>query len=1376
MCKTLKAIFSFLIFGALNFLFAQESKVITPHHSPSLRFTENKGQWESNILFSSQMDGGAMFIEPNCISFNFYDKKKFRDVHLSSVRKEKVKHSKISGHAFKVLFEGCNENPKIEKLQQGIDYENFYIGKDKRKWKSDVKNYHQVWMRDLYPKIDYEIFTAVNGFKYNFHVGAGGDPSKIKLKYVGVDKIRLKDSALVIKLAFNEIVEQKPYAYQFIKGKLKVVPCMYKLSNNTLSFDFPKGYDANYELIIDPILVFSAQIGVVADNFGMTATFDAAGNLYSGGMVFNVGYATTPGAYDVSFNNVAGYGRTDVFITKYSPNGNSLIYSTYIGGSGTEVASSLIVDNSNNLCLYGATSSPDFPMLSNSAYSTFNGGPTIGFTSNGSIFCGGTDIYISKLSANGQSLIASTYYGGTGNDGVNYLTTTYNDFVDPSFNPCTSNFASTAYDSLQTNYGDQFRGEIQIDAQNNIYVTSSTRSSDIPMTSGFDNTINGGQDAIVAKFNSNLSGLIYSNFIGGSQNDCGNGLYINKNNEVYVTGGTCSGNLQGTAGGHLPTYQGGKCDGFVYRINSSGNAIVNATYVGTNDYDVSFFVTGDKNGKVFVYGQSYGNMPVQAAPTSTSGIYSNPGRHQFVRAYRSNLNSIYFSTVIGSKLSGVDISPSAFAVDNCSNIYLSGWGGGIITNTVAMNNMPLLNPIVNPANNYTFSTTTGYDFYLMALDSNATNLLFGSYFGGNSTEEHVDGGTSRFDPTGKIYQSVCAGCQGADDFPLSPNAWPCPTATNNCPNQNPSSNCNNGVFKINFGLNMAVSAINTNTLSGCAPLTVNFTNVYTPTVAGSSYTWNYGNGQTNTTVTNPVFTYTNPGTYTVSLIIFDPTSCNKTDSAFTYITVLPRPTVAFTPSYSPCSNTVAIINNSTGTLSANPFVWNWGDATPTLSANSPTHTYGSTGVYTISLIATGANGCTSTATQTVSLFNFNPSVSSAIMCEGATATLNALGGTSYTWTPATGLSNSLIANPASSPSVTTGYTVTVLNNSTGFPCTSTLTTTVVVNPRPDAGFNYTMNPCGGGVSFFDTSLVNIASWKWYLAPNITSTVQNPYNFYSTGGTYTIALAISNAFGCTDSITKVITVQTPPPMSVNNGSTICKGNPANLFASGGNSYTWTPATGLSATNIANPVSTTTASTNYSVIITTSNNCSFMLTTFVNVFNLSNVPIAALASPTSVVKGNSSTLTYTGDPGAGVSWFPSASVNPKTGYSVIATPDRPTTYTVIAQNGACKETLYVFVDVFLPGCIEGDAFIPNTFTPNGDGQNDILYVRGLKVDEVYFAVYNRWGEMVFETTDKTKGWDGIYKGRPADVGVFGWYLKVKCYNGEETFKKGNVTLIR
>lgn len=1355
-----------LVFVLASALKAHDG-VVKPYVNPGLTFTENKGQWQSHILFRAGLDGGALFMEKGKLTYHFYDKAKARRFHGKKAIQNSPENDQIKGHAFHMIFEGCNMNHGIQKQQQGTFYENFFLGNDKTKWQSDVKNYHQIWYKDLYTNIDYEVTTAVNGIKYNFYVKPGGDPDNIKLKYVGVNTIQLVKGKLVIKPEVNQLIEQEPYAYQNIDGKIVKVECRFSLRNKTISYEFPNGYDKTKELIIDPLLIFAAQSGSTADNFGMSATYDAQGNLYSGGTVFNIGYPTTPGAYSTSFFGPMYYGNTDVVITKYNSVGTNLLYSTYFGGNYTEGVNSMIVDGNNNLCFYGATSSLNMPTTPGAYDATFNGGSFLFFYYNGLRFHNGTDIYIAKFNNAGTSLLASTYIGGSDNDGINHTDQYTSSFIVQATPPTPGNITvfQPDYDSLMTNYGDQSRGEIMVDKLNNIYVASSVRSTDFPTTNSFDNTLNGTQDGVLIKFDPSLSNLMNSSFIGGSSTDCANGLIVKDNFEVYVTGGTCSQNFPYATGGYASTYQGGNADAYVIRVNAAGNTVLNGTYFGTSSYDNSFFIQSDKRNNIYIYGQSLGNIPVVVAPTSTT-IFSVTNTHQFISRFNATLNNLNMSTVFGNYTNSFDLSPAAFSVDKCNNIYLSGWGANFLVANTTMTNMPILIP--------TQANTDGHDFYFMSLDSNASALKYGSYFGGGLSEEHVDGGTSRFDPNGKIYQSVCAGCGGNDDFPVTPGAWP---GTPGDPNHNTdNNNCNNGVIKIDFLIPLTVSSINTNTLSGCAPLTVNFTNVYTPTNTAATFTWSFGTGQTSTTNINPSFTYTNPGTYTVSLIIFDPSSCNKLDSTFTFITVLPKPTVAFTPTFSPCSNTVAIINNSTGTLSANPFVWNWGDATPTLSANSPTHSYGSSGVYTISLIATGANGCTSTATQTVSLFNFNPSVSSAIMCEGATATLNALGGTSYTWSPATGLSNSLIANPASSPSVTTGYTVTVLNNSTGFPCTSTLTTTVVVNPRPDAGFNYTMNPCGGGVSFFDTSLVNITSWKWYLAPNITSTVQNPYNFYSTGGTYTIGLAISNAFGCVDSIAKVITVQTPPPMSVNNGSTICKGNPANLFASGGNSYTWTPATGLSATNIANPVSTTTASTNYSVIITTSNNCSFMLTTFVNVFNLSNVPIAAASNPTSVVKGNSSTLTYTGDPGAGVSWFPSTSVNPKTGYSVIATPDRPTTYTVIAQNGACKETLYVFVDVFLPGCIEGDAFIPNTFTPNGDGQNDVLYVRGLKVDEVYFAVYNRWGEMVFETTDKTKGWDGIYKGRPADVGVFGWYLKVKCYNGEETFKKGNVTLIR
>lgn len=1358
----------FILFFITNILVAQTPAVIQPNVSNGVRFTENLGQWEQNVLFKADLDGGQMFIEKNKITYNLYDKVKYRSLHQGGIYKGKYHDMEVGGHAFKVEFIGANLNPVIQRMQKTSDYNNYFIGNDQTKWRSNVGNYSQVWLKELFNGIDYELLAAGNGVKYNLHVKPNADVETIKLKYVGAESVRLKHNTLRIKLSVNEVVEQKPYAYQIINGVINEVKCEYKLTDNILSFEIPEGYNKSVELIIDPVIIFAAQSGSTADNFGMTGTYDSSGNLFSGGTVFNVGYPVTTGAYSNVFNGPVSYGNTDVVITKYNNIGTNLLYSTYFGGSGAEIVTSLICDPTGNLYLYGATSALNFPTTTACYDPTFNGGTNISFQFNGTSFTNGTDIYVAKFNNTGTGLLGSTYVGGSSNDGVNY-----NNYAPPTHlvYPC---WAPNGYplnneypaDSLQYNYGDQYRGEIQLDKNGAVYIASSTKSSNFPIVGGFQSTLNGKQDAVVFKLNSSLTTMIWSTYLGGSGNDAGYSLIVDDTLQTYVTGGTYSSNFPAVTGCYQTAYNGGKADGYIAKINASGNALLKATYVGTSNYDQSYFVQRDRIGRIYIFGQSLGSMPV------SPGIYSNPGSHQFIMRFNNQLTVLDKSTVFGSGTPKIDISPSAFSVDQCSgSISLTGWGGNFI-NCVILNNMP-----ITPG---AFQTTppNGHDFYFFVLQPNFTALKYGSYFGGNLSDEHVDGGTSRISESGVLYQSICAGCGGSppgpanQDFPVTPGAWP---GTPGNPNHNTDNyNCNNGVVKFDYQPKVT-STIGTNTISGCAPLTVTFTNLSSP---GLIFHWNLGGGPSDTTslITNPVKTFTNPGTYTVTLKVVENVFCNTSDSSFVIINVYPKPNAAFAATLAPCNNTVTTTNNSTGNLNSGSYTWNWGDASSTSSLVSPSHTYSSTGVYTITLFVNSVNGCTAQTTQTVNAIIFNPSVSSAILCEGNTATLSALGGTSYTWSPSTGLSNSLIATPAANPSVTTGYTVTVFNNSSGFPCTSTLTTTVVVNPRPDAGFNYTMNPCGGGVNFFDTSLVNISSWKWYLAPSVTSTAQNPYNFYSNGGSYTISLAVVNAFGCTDSISKIITVQTPPPMSVNSGSTICKGKNANLIAAGGTSYSWTPSTGLSATNIANPVSSATASTNYSVIITTSNNCSFLLTTFVNVFNLSNTPISAASNPTSVIKGNSSTLTYTGDPGAGISWFPSASVNPKTGYTVTATPDRPTTYTVIASRGACKETLYVFVDVFLPGCEEGDAFIPNTFTPNGDGQNDILYVRGLKVEEVYFAVYNRWGEMVFETTDKNKGWDGIYKGRPADVGVFGWYLKVKCYNGEETFKKGNVTLIR
>src|SRR5690606_11987834 len=160
-------------------------------------------------------------------------------------------------------------------------------------------------------------------------------------------------------------------------------PCEYKLNRNVLTFNFSKGYNKNYELVIDPILVFAAQSGSTADNFGMTATFDMQGNLYAGGTVFNNGYPTTLGAFQSSYNGSPSttYATNDVVVTKYNSTGTSLLFSTYLGGTASEVITSTIVDYNGNLCVYGTTSSTNFPVTTGAYDISFNGGKQVDFVS-----------------------------------------------------------------------------------------------------------------------------------------------------------------------------------------------------------------------------------------------------------------------------------------------------------------------------------------------------------------------------------------------------------------------------------------------------------------------------------------------------------------------------------------------------------------------------------------------------------------------------------------------------------------------------------------------------------------------------------------------------------------------------------------------------------------------------------------------------------------------------------------------------------------------------------------------------------------------------------------------------------------------------------
>ena len=460
----------------------------------------------------------------------------------------------------------------------------------------------------------------------------------------------------------------------------------------------------------------------------------------------------------------------------------------------------MFTDNAGNLYILGVTGSDNFPVSTSAYQNTFNGGDSIRI--NGYDFGKGTDMFITKLSANGTSLVASTYLGGTKNDGVNR--------------------------GIVANYADQFRGEIVLDDNSDVYITASTISTDFPLSNAFQGSNGGNHDAVVCRLSANLDALTWSTYFGGIENDAGYSIKVGTNNNVYICGGTEGSVLPNTTGTVNPTYKGGTRDGFVASFNQTTGAHIKSTYFGTSTYDQTFLMDLDKFNNVYVFGQTLGTYP------TTNGVYFNQDGREFIHKVDGSLSNTIFSTKIGRGAVNVDLVPTAFNVDDCLNILLSGWGGttnsGFLGGNV--NNMPITPDAFQ-------TTTDGSDFYFMVLGANATSLKYGSYFGGSTSNEHVDGGTSRFDKDGNIYQAVCAGCGGYSDLPTTPDAW---SPTNQ--SQQPFTNCNLGVIKINFETSISAEAAIDSTVAldtSCNSLTATFANY---SVNANYYEWDFGNGET----------------------------------------------------------------------------------------------------------------------------------------------------------------------------------------------------------------------------------------------------------------------------------------------------------------------------------------------------------------------------------------------------------------------------------------------------------------------------------------------------------------------------------------------------
>ena len=979
----------------------------------SLEFIQNKNQWDKSVRYRANLPGGHLYLQSQGFLYNFYDNSALAHQHANAQAQNEPGSNQIKGHAYAVTFLGATASPGLDGKNATPTLRNYFIGDNPAKWASGVKAYEEVNYQNLYPGISMQIYEKEEHLKYDFTVQPHTDPSIIRMQYKGADQLTLVYGDLHIKTSVSEVIEKKPVAYQEINAAIVPVPCQFKLEQNVVSFVFPEGYDAAQPLTIDPTLLFSTFSGSEADNWGFTATYDNVGNMYSGGIVLGIGFPTTLGQWqgDIEPIGVAdgnggfdSYTAWDIGILKYNPNASgssALLYATYLGGNRTEIPSSLVVNSKNELLILGATSSSNYPTTTGAEDRTFNNPNSTGSAGwisplHGILFSQGSDLFISRLSADGASVLASTFLGGTGNDGI------FSEY--PSFRQ--------PVHALDKNYGDQFRADIITDAADNVYIVSSTQSANFPVTNGFQQTFGGGtNDAIVAKLTTGLA-LEWCSFLGGGGADAAYSIQLDSKNNIFIAGGTTSSGLPGTTGAYQATFQGGRADGFVAKINNNGTTLERLSYIGTDQYDQTYFVQLDQNDDVYLLGQSLGQYPV------SENVYTNANGKQFIHKLSNDLNTSIFSTIFGNTnataSSPANISPTAFLVDNCSRIYVAGWGGGANEgyDNGTTNNMPVTNDAYQ-------STTDGRDFYLMLLSQDAQNLEYATYFGGtqneNSSGEHVDGGTSRFDKRGFVYQAVCGGCGGSSNFPTTPSAWS---------RINQASNCNNAAFKFDVNVPIAVAG-NDETICGNQPA-YQLTG-FSPIMGG---TWS-GPGITPTGTFDPNGL---EGTITLTYTVKTGSCESISTKTITITAVEPVSFTGLTPQICLPADALTLVPSVPGGTFTGPGV----------SGNTFDPTAAGAGSHTITYAITNAGGCVVTSSQTVAV-NILPEVIAGpdeLICSGSfPVMLTGFSPAGGTWS-GTGVSASGLFTPSETLVGTYVLSYTVANEF----CSVTKTKTVTVDP------------------------------------------------------------------------------------------------------------------------------------------------------------------------------------------------------------------------------------------------------------------------------------------------------------------------------------------
>jgi hypothetical protein len=670
---------------------AQRGRVQASLGALPLAFEANQGQTDPQVKYMARGNGYTVFLTANDTVFALQSSAKTATQvngkpHFTAPSKTRT--AAIHMH----LVDG-NGQPQIAAGSQLPGHSNYFIGNDRSQWHSNVVQYARVSYRDVYPGVNLAFYGKQKQLEFDFIVAPGASVAPIRLGVSGAKRIATDDSGnLVLASSAGDVLLHKPVAYQQKDGARQPVDARFVLqAHNQVAFELGN-YDRSRELVIDPSVSYATYLGGTLEDDAYGIAIDTNGDAYVTGQTKSTNFPTVAGAYKTT--NAGGF---DVFVTKISADGSTLIYSTYVGGSGDDSGNAIAVDGSGNAFVAGGTgSSTNFPTTT--GQTTFGGGSL--------------DAFVFELASSGGTLTYSTYLGGSGDDvatglalakdgsgdtfvvgstgSLNFPTTVGT--VQPAINGTSNGFVTKLNSSgsarLYSTYlgggtGD-FASAVAVDTSNDAFVTGATQNSTFPTTPGaFQTTCgtlancNGGlSDAFISVLKPDASGFVYSTFLGGSASDQGLGIAVDSAGDAYVTGLTQSSDfklknaIQGTFGG-------GTQDAFVSALNPAGSALLYSTYLGGNQNDGGAGIAVDANKNVYVTGQTAStNFPAVSATQGTLG----GGNDAFVTQINPSGSAYVFSTYLGGSLNedstatGPSFSPvGAIAVDSAgANIYVAG--------------------------------------------------------------------------------------------------------------------------------------------------------------------------------------------------------------------------------------------------------------------------------------------------------------------------------------------------------------------------------------------------------------------------------------------------------------------------------------------------------------------------------------------------------------------------------------------------------------------------------------------------------------------------------------------------------------------------------